>query len=228
MDTDSQNHWPREDRRGFVSAVCAPRQVHGTLLQSMHDELRLTPSRLPYDSCTTMRIARRSSSGATNSNSRDAAGRALRSRTGGCCTAGPRSRPGRRRRLIRNRDQGRYRVGAGGPRGGLRSRRLPPGRWRSASARPARSPKATGATTPAPPSRSTSCGRRVWKATTSGWRPRSASEETRPGGAKAPPTQGEPSASAGDTPRHLAPACYQQLQEARAPSKILIEAISPA
>src|ERR1039458_8461137 len=43
--------------------------------------------------------------------------------------------------------------------------------WRSASARRARSRKATGATTPAPPSRSTSCGRRAWKATTSGWRP---------------------------------------------------------
>ena len=41
----------------------------------------------------------------------------------------------------------------------------------------ARSRRATGATTPAPPSRSTSCGRRVWKATTSGWRPRSAIEE---------------------------------------------------
>ena len=38
--------------------------------------------------------------------------------------------------------------------------------WRSASARRARSRKATGATTPAPPSRSTNCGRRVWK----GWR----------------------------------------------------------
>src|ERR1017187_7602265 len=49
--------------------------------------------------------------------------------------------------------------------------------WRSASARRARSRKATGATTPAPPSRSTSCGRRAWKATTSGWRPRSAIEE---------------------------------------------------
>src|ERR1035441_729684 len=48
---------------------------------------------------------------------------------------------------------------------------------RSTSARRARSRKATGATTPAPPSRSTSCGRRVWKATTSGWRPRSAFEE---------------------------------------------------
>src|ERR1019366_7334794 len=59
---------------------------------------------------------------------------------------------------------------------------------RSVSARRARSRKATGATTPAPPSRSTSCGRRVWKATTSGWRPRSAIDETRPGGALAPPT----------------------------------------
>src|ERR1039457_2056437 len=48
---------------------------------------------------------------------------------------------------------------------------------RSTSARRARSRRATGATTPAPPSRSTSCGRRVWKATTSGWRPRSATEE---------------------------------------------------
>jgi hypothetical protein len=41
----------------------------------------------------------------------------------------------------------------------------------------ARSRRATGATTPAPPSKSTSCVRRVWKATTSGWRPRSAIEE---------------------------------------------------
>src|ERR1035437_5962890 len=49
--------------------------------------------------------------------------------------------------------------------------------WQSVSARRARSRRATGATTPAPPSRSTSCGRRVWKATTSGWRPRSAIEE---------------------------------------------------
>src|ERR1039458_3735505 len=79
---------------------------------------------------------------------------------------------------IRDRDQGRHRVGAGDPGRGVRRRRLPPGRGGSQYQRGARDRgKATGATTPAPPSRSTSCGRRVWKATTSGWRPRSAIEE---------------------------------------------------
>jgi hypothetical protein len=48
-----------------------------------------------------------------------------------------------------------------------------------------------GATTPAPPSKSTSCGRRAWKATTSGWRPRAAIEERDRGAPRRLPPKGE-------------------------------------